>query len=237
MMSFKSCTGRARLAAAVGVTLAMFSSRAQDLFSDDFDSYFPPTVVSNSSSSVNGYTIFFSANSGPLDFKAIFGFDYSTVTYPTNIPSAPHSAGTSKALYLTANKDSIGAVAAINLYPTNQSFSGNYMLQFDLWMNYAKVSTTEHVLFGINHSGSFTNQITMEGSDGLFFAVDGDGGASASSTSARDYSVLQGGGSPLAPVLLTTANTTFGPAPLLGANFDNTAAGFQTAFPVLGANG
>src|SRR5207244_2808289 len=112
--------------------------------------------------------------------------------------------------------DSIGAVAAINLYPTNQSFSGNYMLQFDLWMNYGRVSSTEHVLFGINHSGLFTNQITMEGSDGLFFAVSGDGGSSAGSATARDFSALQGGGAPLAPILLTSANTTFGPAPLLG---------------------
>src|SRR5215831_11128759 len=178
-------------------------SSAQTLFSDNFDSYPTPVTVTNIGNT-NGYNLKFSASLGPLDFKAIFGFDYSTVSYPTNIPSAPHSSGTTKGLYLTANKDAIGAVAAINLYPIGKSFTGNYMLQFDLWMNYALTSSTEHSLFGINHSGLFTNQITVEGSDGIFFAMDGDGGASATATTARDFSVLQGGGSPLAPILLIT---------------------------------
>lgn len=207
----------------------------QALFSDNFDLSTPITVTNVGTT--NGYNIKFSASGGPVDFKAIFGFDYSTVTYPTNIPSAPHSSGTTKGLYLTVNKDAIGAVAAVNLYPVGQSFGGNYMLQFDLWMNYALTATTEHVLFGVNHSGQLTNQITMQGSDGLFYAVDGDGGESASSTSARDYSVLQGGGTPLPPALLTSANTTFGPAPLLGANFDNADTGFKTLFPVEGVKG
>lgn len=204
---------------------------AQVLFSDNFDSFGSPVTVTNIGTT-NGYNIKFSASGGPIDLKVIFGFDYSTVTYPTNIPQAPHSSGTSKGLYLTVNKDSVGAVAAVNLYPTNRSFSGNYMFQFDLWMNYALTSTTEHSLFGVNHSGLFTNQITVEGSDGLMFAVDGDGGASASSTSARDFSVLQGGGVPLAATLLITNNTVFGPAPLLGTNFDNNDNGFKTLFPV-----
>jgi hexosaminidase len=226
-----------RLALALIVCCGLLpTTHAQTLFSDNFDSYGSPVTVTNTGTT-NGYNLKFSAALGPQDFKTVFGFDYSAVTYPTNIPSAPHSLGTSKALYLTVNKDSIGGVAAINLYPVAQSFGGNYMLQFDLWMNYARLATTEHVLFGINHSGLLTNQITREGSDGLFFAVDGDGGASSTSTSARDYSVLQGGGTPLPPVLLTTANTTFGPAPLLGANFDNTDNGFKTNFPVLGVNG
>lgn len=218
------------------VLVSPLPTTAQTLFSDNFDSYATPVTVTNVGTT-NGYSLKFSAALGPTDFKTIFGFNYSTVTYPTNIPSAPHSSGTTKALYLTANKDSIGGVAAVNLYPTGQSFTGNYILQFDLWMNYARLATTEHVLFGINHSGLFTNQITREGSDGLFFAVDGDGGSSASSTTARDYSVLQGGGSPLPPVLLTAGNTTFGPAPLLGLNFDNTDNGFRTNFPVLNVSG
>src|SRR5215469_1906350 len=182
----------------------------QPLFSDNFDSLASPIIVTNSGTT-NGYNLKFSAALGPEDFKAIFGFDYSAVTYPTNIPPAPHSSGTTKGLYLTVNKDSIAAVAAVNLYPVSQSFSGNFMLQFDLWMNYGRTSTTEHSLFGVNHSGQFTNQVTMQGSDGLFFAVSADGGCSASSASVRDFSVFQGGGTPLAPTLLTSANTVFGP--------------------------
>src|SRR5690349_16538262 len=95
-------------------------TRGQTLFSDNFDAYGAPVTVTNAGVT-NGYTIRTTAAFGPSDFKAIFGFDYSTVTYPTNIPVAPHSAGTSKALYLTANKDGIGAVAAVNLYPVGLS--------------------------------------------------------------------------------------------------------------------
>src|SRR5215469_11640308 len=112
--------------ATISLFTHFFSSRAQTLFSDNFDSYATPVTVTNVGTT-NGYNIKFSAALGPQDFKTIFGFDYSTVTYPTNIPSAPHSSGTSKGLYLTANKDSIGAVAAVNLYPVGQSFTGNYM--------------------------------------------------------------------------------------------------------------
>src|SRR6476620_11523582 len=100
---------------------------AQILFSDNFDSYGSPSIVTNTTAT-NGYNLKFSAALGPQDFKAIFGFDYSAVTYPTNIPSAPHSTGTSKGLYLAVNKDSIGAVAAINLYPIGQAFSGNFAM-------------------------------------------------------------------------------------------------------------
>jgi hypothetical protein len=212
------------------------AAAAQPLFSDNFDSL-PSPITATNTGTTNGYTIKFSAPLGPVDFKAIFGFDYSAVTYPTNIPSAPHSSGTTKGLYLTANKDAIGAVAAVNLYPAGQSFSGNYMLQFDLWINYGRTATTEHALFGVNHSGQFANQVTMQGSDGLFFAMSGDGGSSSGAATARDYSIFQGGGIPLAPTLLTTANTVFGPAPLWGTNFDNADAGFKTLFPVEGVNG
>ena len=42
----------------------------------------------------------------------------------------------------------------MNLYPTNQSFSGNFSLKFDVWVNWTNLSfSTEHVLCGINHSG------------------------------------------------------------------------------------
>src|SRR5438067_6398711 len=79
------------------------TGRTQTLFSDNFDSFVSPVTVTNSGTT-NGYNIKFSAALGPQDFKAIFGFDYSAVSYPTNIPFAPHSSGTSKGLYLTANK-------------------------------------------------------------------------------------------------------------------------------------
>ncbi|PYJ06438.1 MAG: hypothetical protein DME25_06700 [Verrucomicrobia bacterium] len=76
-----------------------------------------------------------------------------------------------------------------------------------------------------------TNRIAGVGSDGLFSAMDGDGGVSATSTGSRDFSMFQGRGAALSPLLLRTNNTTFGPGPLLGAQFDNSDPGFAGLFP------
>jgi hypothetical protein len=174
----------------------------------------------------------FGAASGSQDFTAIVGFDYSSVTYPISVPPAPHTTnGTTTGLYITANKDATGAVAAVNVFPTN-TFSGDFAVKFDLWINWTNLATsTEQVLFGINHSGTIMNRIGQVGSDGIFFAMDGDGGISATSATSRDYAVFKGTGASTAPTLLTTNNTTFGPAPLAGQQFDNANTGFTTLFP------
>jgi lysozyme len=204
------------------------------LFSDDFDSFGSPSVVTTPGIA-NGYKIFFGAPSNAIDFTATFGFNYSTVTVPTNIPSAPHSTGgTTKGLFLTVNKDGTGAPAAVNLYPTGQNFSGIYSLKFDMWINWTTIATsTEHTLFGINHSGNITNRVGQLGSDGLFFAMNGDGGSTSTSPTLRDYSVFKGGGTNI-PVLTTTG---FGPTAPLGAQFDNANAGFVALFPSKPLNG
>jgi hypothetical protein len=181
----------------------------------------------------NGYQIFWTAGSGPADFRAIIGYDYSVVTFPTNIPPAPNSApGTSKGLLLAVNKDASGAAAAVNLYPVGAFGGGNFSCKFDLWLNWAPgAGSSEHALFGINHSAAVTNQIGLANSDGLFFAVDTDGGITATSTLLRDYSVFRGGGVGAMPILMITNNTTFGPAPLLGPQFDNLNPGYTNLFP------
>lgn len=200
-------------------------------FNDNFDGYNAPRIVTTPGTT-NGYRIFYRAASGGFDFKAIFGFDYSTVTYPTNIPPAPNSGGgTTKGLYLTVNKDATAAAAAVNLYPVGFNVGGNFALKFDLWINWRDLNTsTEHTLFGINHSGNVTNRITQLSSDGLFFAVEGEDDSLPDSTTLRDYSVFRGGGSG-APVLLTTNNTVFGPTPPLGPQFENYNPGFVALFP------
>lgn len=121
--------------------------------------------------------------------------------------------------------------AAINLYPVSQTFTGSVALKFDLWINYPNTATaTEHSLFGINHSANITNRVGQLTSDGLFFAVDGDGSTSSGSATLRDFAIFRGTNGAI-PVLLTTANTVFGPEPLLGANFDNADPGFAGLFP------
>jgi photosystem II stability/assembly factor-like uncharacterized protein len=198
---------------------------------DDFESYDPPMVVT-APGVVNGYEIFFNAVTGPTDFTAIFGFDYSTVSYPTNVGLAPSSlSGGTRGLYLTVNKDFTAAAAAVNLYPVGLTNSGNFALKFDVWLNWANGSTaTEHALFGINHSGAVTNRTGLAPSDGLFFGMAADGGVAATATTVRDFAVYRGGGES-APILMLTNNTQFGPTPPLGPRFDNSDAGLADLFP------
>ena len=217
-----ACVCRGLLAAFL-LGLANFAS-AQVLWSDDFENLPSPIVVTNTGTA-DGYNVRFSAANGVERFTAIFGFDYSTVNYPVQIPPAPHSSRfTTKGLYLTVNKDPVGhpfgaasGVApgtncAVNLYPVGQSFSGNFTVRADVWINWTNLNfSTEHALFGINHSGSLTNQISKAGSDGLFLAMDGDGGVLATSTTARDFSLFQGR-STLSTLLLRTNTFTFRPA-------------------------
>ena len=201
-------------------------------FADDFDSYVSPSTVI-APTTTNGYKIFFGADSGATDFKATFGFDYSTITFPTNIPSAPRSlGGTTKGLFLTVNKDATGIAATVNLYPLAVSASNNFALKFDLWLNWTNLgSASEHALFGINHSGNVTNRVSQATSDGLFFAMDGDGNVANTTTTIRDFAVFRGAGAGAIPFLMTTNNTVFGPTPPLGKNFDNNDSGLASLFP------
>ncbi len=72
------------------------------------------------------------------------------------IPLPPSGAAT--ALRVTANK-SAGYAAGVNLYPTNEFFSGNYAVRFsmNLIQGYNNTVSTEGPLVGINHSGIATN--------------------------------------------------------------------------------
>lgn len=148
------------------------------LFSDDFD-------VNSSANWVQ----LFGANNGIDDRTVLFADDYSL----RGIPSAPHSAGGSTlGLFLQVNKNEPTAAgsAGVNLYPLMQSFSGNYALRFDLYLNFGGASTTEHALAGLNHSGNFTNRVTQSagtattaGGDGLFVAIETDASANREWTS------------------------------------------------------
>lgn len=114
------------------------------------------------------------------DHSALFNYDYSI----HNIPPAPHGTGDSSGVYLAVNK-SAGSATAVNLYPRGESFSGNFALRFDMFLNVLIPSavSTEYALFGINHSGNSTNWFNNSpggppaGStfDGIFYGVESDG--------------------------------------------------------------
>ena len=150
------------------------------IFSDSFDTNSAANWIVNKSSS---------------DTEVTFNFDYS----PLGIPSAPHSAGgTTLGVQMKANL-APGAVAALSLSPTNQSFSGDYRLHFDGWINVngpfpgGGQGSTEYLTAGIGTAGNRT-EWTGSGStaDGYYFSADGDGGVSASSSTTGDYSGYAG---------------------------------------------
>jgi hypothetical protein len=234
---------RAGLLASSLLLTATFMANGQPVyFQDNFDSFGSPSTVTASGNGINGYNIKFSSgNPTTENFTAIFGFDYSTWTYPIAIPSAPNSSGTTKGLYLTVNKSPAfpnglssgvapGTNAAVNLYPVGGSFSGDYKVRYDVWMNWTNVSfSTEAAMVGINHSGTMTNQVAKIGSDGIFTEMVGDGGNGATSTTARDFSLFQGKGGATAPLLYRTNNQAFAIAP--GSRFDNTDTALTALFP------
>lgn len=138
------------------------------LFAEDF----------NADTSAN-WQIRFGAGNNIQDYQARFAYDYSA----DGIPPAPHGNGDTKGLRLTVNKDEGTATGAagVNLYPAGKSFSGAYALRFDMYLTFNPVlaGTTEHAIFGINHSGSYTNRHNAAGGDGLWFAAETDGSASS----------------------------------------------------------
>lgn len=193
------------------------------LFSDDF----------NTNSAAN-WNIFWGAANGVPDYDVDFAFDYGVIPYTFNgvtalIPPAPNSSDSStRGVRLAVNSDTIATNAAVNLYPKNSSVSGNFALKFDLWINYpgnaggvgtGVAGSTQHGLFGINHLGTNVNwaPTTAPASDGLWFAVDGEGGI------ATDYRTYRGN------LNGTQTDLTSSGGGLVGS--DSTLATFQSLFP------
>jgi hypothetical protein len=119
------------------------------------------------------------ANNNIDDYVAAFGYDLNNDA----IPAAPN--GSNLALKLTANKaDGELSAAAVNLYPKNRTFSGSYAVRFSMYIRVnSSAGTTEHALFGVNHSGAETNWVRQTvggvinpaaGADGLWFGIVAD---------------------------------------------------------------
>ncbi len=186
----------------------------------------------------NNWNFFEGSANGIPDYTADWGYDYSGYFSTFNgaaIPPAPNSTnGSTRGLRLTVNNnDGTGATAGVSLYPKNKTFAGTYRLLCDLWINYpgtaggaGSVGSTEYATFGFNHTGTRVNwdSSTVNPSDGIWFAVDGEGGDSAS----RDYRAYEGSAS-ARPTLLSIAATGFGFSGASSAN--NTDPYFSNIFP------
>lgn len=181
------------------IFLLNLSLRGQTLFSDDFQS----------DSSANWTIYALSANGISNDYTAQFSFDYSTQQYRYNgvtnhVPPSPNSGGTTRGLKLTVNKNGNTSIAAVSLYPTGHTFSNNYSLKFDLWIDYSgdipfgDGGSTEFTTFGLNHTGTEVNwPNTPPNGDGVWFAMSADGG------SGRDFRAYVGDPTPGPNVELT----------------------------------
>ena len=189
------------------VALLVYPPQAT-VFADDFDSNSAASWIVNRSSS---------------DTSIAFSYDYSAL----GIPSAPHSVGgTTVGVQMKANLTQ-GVVAALSISPTNQSFSGDYRLHFDAWINVngpfpgGGASSTEFLIAGLGTAGNRT-EWTGGGStpDGFYFTADGDGGVSASSTTFGDYSGYKG-----------SAWQNGSSGIYAAGSLDNGSAYYQTLFP------
>ena len=172
------------------------------------------------------------------DYTADWAYDYSGYFSAFNgafIPPAPNSTnGSTRGLRLTVNNnDGTAAMAGVKFYPKNKTFTGAYRLLCDMWINYPGTAggagssgSTEFATFGMNHTGNRVNwdSSTVNPSDGIWFAVDGEGGDSAS----RDYRAYEGSAS-ARPTLLSIAATGFGFSGASSAN--NTDPYFTSIFP------
>jgi len=217
-MQLKSSQFRRLIPLVLPVALAPFVSAAP-LFEDNFDT--------DSSANWTVKTGYFEG-SNPDDFSVDWAFDYSQLKVKVykfagdaepvefSIPPAPSSTGSTKGIRVNINKkDDLAERMAVNLYPKGKSFSGDFVLKFDLFLAHGAyadngVGTTEYALAGIHHGGEFMNWFALTGtsltdafkttaigsdnSDGIFFGLTGEGGAS------RDFVSLQGGGAGQPPV-------------------------------------
>jgi hypothetical protein len=174
----KSIRSQIRLAALVALGFVPASGIAAPLFSDNFD-------VDSSAQ----WSVF----SSQADTAAAFGYNYGA----DGIPSAPNSGGTTLGVKLTANMVGAGVAgdaAGLNLVPKGQSFTGDYTVKFDLWMNIngpfpgGGAGSTELASAGIGLAGD--GALIWSGgapAGTAWFAVSGEGGA------AQDYRAYVGG--------------------------------------------
>ncbi len=156
-------------------SIAVLAVSGTITFQDDFDTNSAASWMTNKSSS---------------DTRVTFNYDYSA----DGISSAPHSVGgTTRAVKFEANMSN-GVTAAINISPVGKVFTGDHKLRFDAWINIngplpgGGTGSTEYLTSGIGTRGTNV-QWTGSGTtaDGVWFSVNGEGGASDTSTTTADF--------------------------------------------------
>ncbi|MCG8450739.1 MAG: hypothetical protein MI725_14310, partial [Pirellulales bacterium] len=119
-------------------------------------------------------------NAGSSDNNITFNYDYSA----DGIPEAPNVQGgdsATRGVKLEANLGGSAGGDFFTIYPLGQNFTGNYQLDFDMWLNYSTVDrednggagTTEFGGGGIGYDG-----VTADIASGAQAIVTNEGGSS-----------------------------------------------------------
>lgn len=208
-------------AASLPAFLMVSSNSFPVLFSDNFDA----------DTSAN-WNFFWGADDNLPDYTTNWAFNYGVIPYTYNgitylIPPAPNSTnGTTSGVKFTVNNIN-GSDAGVNIYPKGQSFSGNFALKFDMWLNYpggaegsGASGTTQYAIFGLDFLGTEVNwgATNPPSTDGIWFGNDGDGGA------VRDYRAYLGNRSGVETELIGQAASGL-------SQSNHTAAIYTTLFP------
>jgi len=125
------------------------------------------------------HTANWTVNQGPSPAGnfANFFFDYSTY----GIPSAPGSGGTTRGMRLEANVGT-GVFTGLSVSPTGQSFTGEYQVRAQAWMNFVGPApaggsgSTQVGGMGIGTAGT-TAQWAGGTIDSVYFGTTGEGGS------------------------------------------------------------
>lgn len=213
---------RMHLVSACALVACTSASFAAPLFSDSFDT----TTSAN-----------YNVNVSSSDTRVTFGYDYSA----DKVPASPRGNGSTVGVKMEANMALPVSIESVTLSPKNptnlaqnMTFSGNYRVSFDMWMNAigafpaGGTGSTEYFSAGVGYNNATVNTPNVGGS-GTWFAVAGDGGASATSGGARDFNAYNNNGTLLTaganyPDAFAAANTNFQ---------DNFHTYYSTAFPGL----
>jgi hypothetical protein len=131
------------------------------------------------------WTVLPSTGVNATDSVVDFFYDYSAI----GVPAAPNGTGT-RGLKMTVN-NSAAVFGGITTSPNGQSFTGNYVVSFDMWQNYVGPvgpggsGTTEFTQYGIGTAGTASQWIGSASKDSVTFGTTLDGG---SATDYRAYS-------------------------------------------------
>lgn len=144
--------------------LALAGTASAQLYTENFDA---------------DHSANWTVNNGPSDGTAEFFFDYSTL----GIASAPNSTGGStRGLRMMANQTN-GIFSGLSVSPTGKSFTGDYTLRADIWLNFVGPAplggsgSTQVGGMGIGTNGTFANWPGF--ANGVYFVTSTDGNSSA----------------------------------------------------------